>query len=192
MERIPLKTNPAMFDLAAKQIQEALAGALPWLDHSIGIVEKLTEVKEGKKFSSANLYKGNGQYEQIMPCNEIGNFSFIILRDPQSVGRDPNLVKSPFSLIIWYDMRTISSPYDERNREAIKALILGVLNHPRFAWMTLGKIYERPENIFADFSYDHTNNQFLMSPYAGLRIDGEMSVRVPCYVPPTPTEEAKE
>ena len=183
-DRIPLKTNPVLFDYAAKQIQEAL-GEFPWFDHCFGIMEKLTDVKEGKKFNSANLYIGKGHYEQIMPCAELGNFSFIILRDPQTIGRDPNLLVSPYSLILWYDMRKVSLPTDERNREAIKAQILGLLTSARFPWLTITRIYERPENIFSDFSYDYTNNQFLMSPYAGLRIDGEMKVRVPCYIPPT-------
>lgn len=170
-----------MFDLAAAKVQQALADGFPWLDHSFGILEKLTDVKENKKFNSANLYVGDGKYEQIMPCKEIGNFSFLLLRDPQTIGRDKNIVKSPFSLIVWYDMRTLSMPYDERNREAVKAQILGLLGQSHFSWLTIAKIYERPENIFADFSYDYTNNQFLMSPYAGLRIDGEMLVRIPCY-----------
>ena len=177
-----------MFDYAAKQIQTALGG-LSWLDHVFGIVEKLTDVKDGKKFSSANLYKANGQYEHIMPCKELGNFSYLMLRDPQTIGKDKTLVKSPYSLIVWYNMNTLSSPYDERNREAVKAEILGILSRPNFSWLTMNKIYERPENIFSDFSYDYTNNQFLMAPYAGIRIDGEMLVRVPCYNPPKPTEE---
>lgn len=179
-DRIPVKTNPKLFDFAAKQVQEAL-GRLPWFDHCFGLMEKLTEVKDGKKFSSANLYVGKGEYEQIMPCAEIGNFSFLMLRDPQTISRDANLITSPYSLIIWYDMRKVSLPTDERDREAIKAQILGILNTRRFPWLTITRIYERPENIFSDFSYDFTNNQFLMSPYAGLRLDGEMKVRVPCY-----------
>lgn len=187
-DRIPVKSNPVLFDLAAKKIQEALGG-FAWMDHCLGIMERLTDVKEGKKFSSANLYVGRGHYEQIMPCEEIGNFSFIVLRDPQVVGRDPNVVVAPFSLIVWYDTRKVSLPTDERNRELIKAQILGLLTSARFSWLKIGKIYERPENVFADFSYDYTNNQFLMSPYAGLRIDGEMSARVPCYIPPEPSEE---
>ena len=76
----------------------------------------------------------------------------------------------------------------EKRREQIKAQILGLLTSARFPWLTITKIYERPENIFSDFNYDYTNNQFLMSPYAGLRIDGEMKVRVPCYIPPKPEE----
>ena len=180
MERVPIKTNPKLFDYAAAQIQRALA-TRPWLDHIFGICEKLTDVKEGKRFNSANVYIGDQQYAQVMPCDELGNFSFFVLRDPQQLARrDSNVISGPFSLIIWYDMRTLSFPTDERNREAVKAEILALLSSPHFPWLTINRIYERPENVFADFSYEYTNNQFLMSPYAGLRIDGEMLVRVPC------------
>lgn len=182
MERIPIKTNPKLFDRAAAQIQQELA-SLTWLDHIFGICERLTDVKEGKRFNSANVYAGEDQYTQVMPCKELGNFAFLVLKDPQVIGRrDENVISGPFSLIVWYDMRTLSFPLDERNREAVKAQILGVLNARRFPWLSFNKIYERPESVFADFSYDHTNNQFLMAPYAGLRLEGEMKVRIPCAV----------
>lgn len=183
MDRIQHKTNPTLFDKEVLKIQKALAEAFPWLDYSLGICETLTEVKQGKKFTSANLYIGNGQYAQIMPCEELGNFSFFCLRDPQEFGeRDKNIIKSPFSLIIWYDTRKVSLPTDERNTEAIKGQILGVLNGMRLSSFQISRIYEKPQNVFSDYSYDHTTNQFLMSPFAGLRIDGIIEVKIPCIV----------
>jgi hypothetical protein len=68
MERIPLKTNPKMFDRVVEPIQRAFANAFPWLDHAIGICEHLTSTKEKKRYNYAGLYIGGGQYEQIMPC----------------------------------------------------------------------------------------------------------------------------
>lgn len=182
MDRVPIKTDPRLFDVTAAQVQRALASGCPWLDHVFGLCERTTDMKENKRFNSANLYIGNQQYAQIMPCDELGNFSFMYLRDPQTLGRrDAKLVTSPFSLIVWYNMEKMSFPYDERNREAVKAQVLAILEQAHFGCLTLGRIYERPENVFSDFSYDYVNNQFLMSPYAGFRIDGEMSARVPCW-----------
>lgn len=183
MDVIVTKTNPKLFDKEVLKIQNALADAFPWLDHCFGICETLTDIKDGRKFTSANWYDGKGQYTQIMPCEELGNFSFFTLRDPQEMGRNNNLVKSPFSLIIWYDTRKVSLPSDERNTEEIKGQILGVLNQLRFPTLQINRIYEKPQNVFADFSYEHTNNQFLMSPFAGLRIDGTIEARIPCFVP---------
>ena len=53
IDRIPIKTNPKMFDLAVSKIQNVL-GSITWFDHVFGICEFLTDVKEGKKFTSAN------------------------------------------------------------------------------------------------------------------------------------------
>lgn len=181
MDRIHKKTDPKLFDKEVLKIQEALADAFPWLDYALGICETLTEVQNGRKQTSANLYIGMGQYEKIQPCEELGNFSFFTLRDPQEISqRNKNLIKSPFSLIIWYDTRKVSLPTDERNTEAIKAQILGVLHNVHSPNFSITRVYEKPQNVFADYSYDHTQNQYLMSPFAGLRIDGFMEASVPC------------
>lgn len=181
MDRIVTKHNPKMFDKAVLPIQNALASAFPWLDHVIGICETLIDKKDNKPFKSANYYIGGGQYEQIMPCEELGNFSFFYLRDPQVFGaKDQNLVKSPFSLVIWYDLTNVLPEYDERNTEQIKGQIMGVLNSLRLPYLKITKIWEKPTNVFTDFSYDPASNQFLMHPFTGLRIDGEMIARLDC------------
>lgn len=180
MERIPIKTNPKLFDAVVAPIQRHLGEYLPWLDHIFGVCEVLTDVKNGNSFTSANVYKGKGQYEQIMPCKELGNFAFFFLRDPQRYDSTMQRISSPFSLVIWYDMRNVSPMVDERNREDIKAQILGVLNLLRGKF-EIEDIYENPKNIFGEFSYDFKQNQCLMSPYAGLRIDGTLTARVDCY-----------
>lgn len=181
MDRIPQKVDPRFFDKAVLPIQNALADAFSWLDYSIGLVELLTDVKGGKQFKSANLYLSDGSYEQIMPCEELGNFSFMYLRDPQVVmEKNKTLVKSPISLIIWYNLNSVSLPNDDRNREQIKGQIMEVLTSSHLSGFNVEKIYEHPKNVFTDFSYDHTENQFLMHPYTGLRIDGTIIAKIEC------------
>ncbi len=182
MDRIPIKTNPQMFDKAVIPIQRALASAFPWLDHVIGICEHLTSNKDKKRFDYAGLYIGRGQYEQIMPCEELGNFSFFYLRDPQTFGQtDSNLVRSPISLVFWYNLAEVLPEGDERNREQIKGQIMSVLQSLHIAGFEITRIYEKPDNVFSDFSYDPQKNRFLMHPFAGLRIDGYMMARADCF-----------
>ena len=184
MERVPIKTNPKLFDEVVAKLQNLFADNLLWLDHAFGLCEFLAEVKDGKKFTSANIYRGKGEYSQIMPCRELGNFCMFVLRDPQEIGkRDAQVIKSPISIIFWYDMRDVRPESDERPREAVKADILGILNRAHLPWLSVTRIYEKPEAVFSDFSYDHTENQYLMSPYAGLRIDGIIMANVPCWSP---------
>ena len=185
MERVPIKTNPRLFDEAVARLQHLFADNLPWLDHAFGVCEFLTDVKEGKKFTSANIYVGKGAYAQIMPCKELGNFCMFVLRDPQEMGkRNAQIIKSPISIIFWYDMREVRPHDDERPRDAVKADILGILNKAHLPWFSAMRIYEKPEAVFSDFSYDHTQNQYLMAPYAGLRIDGMITAEIPCWILP--------
>lgn len=182
MDRIPTKTNPQMFDKVVLPIQQALADNFPWLDHAIGICEHLTSTKEKKRYKYAALYLGGEQYEQIMPCEELGNFSFFYLKDPQTFGaRDKNLVRSPYSLVIWYNLSEVLPQEDERNREQIKGQITGLLNRLHVAGFEITRIYEHPDNVFADFSYEQTQNRFLMHPFTGLRIDGYITARADCF-----------
>lgn len=181
MDRIPIKSNPTLFDAEVAKMQVVLGDRLPWLDHVFGLCEVLTEVKERTRFTSANLYVGNGEYERIMPCEELGNFAFFYLRDPQEfVTRNKNLIRSPYSLVLWYNMGKVSLPTDERNREALKGQILDAIKSAHNPHFEVSRIYENPRNVFNEFSYDHTDNQFLMSPYSGLRIDGTITIAVPC------------
>lgn len=168
-----------MFDKAVKPLQEYLADKLPWLDHSIGFCEVLSMIDNRKKITTANLYLGSGEYERIEPCEELGNFCFCMLKDPQDkIGS--NLISAPFSLIFWYDVDKVSSAIDERNREAVKGQILSVLQSFRSPYFTFNRIYEKPQNIFNEFSYDFLQNQHLMQPYAGIRIEGTIRAEIPC------------
>lgn len=181
MDRILTKTNPKMFDKAVLPIQNALASAFPWLDKVIGICETLIDRKENKPYKTANFYIGSGQYELIAPCEELGNFAFFYLRDPQTLGaKDKNLVKSPFSLVLWYNLTEVSSEYDERNTEQIKGQIMAVLSDLHLPYFEITKIWEKPQNVFSDFSYDPTSNQYLTHPFTGIRIDGEIVARLEC------------
>lgn len=183
MERIPTITNPVFFDKAVAEIQNILGTKLPWLNHVFGICERNTRVIDGKRYNIATVYTGKDNYEQIEPCSELGNFCFFVLHDPQDLL--PNYgdrFSSPISVIFWYDMRTASNAADTRNREEVKTAIVKALSgiSLRNGTFEFSRVYEQPENVFRDFSYDYVDNQFLMSPYAGVRVDGVLYADVPC------------
>ena len=84
--------------------------------------------------------------------------------------------------ILWVDMRKVGASYDDRNTELLKEDVLKVI---RTAWLkkgsvTLERIYERAENVFQGFSLDEVDNQFLMAPYWGMRVTGEIVVDEDC------------
>ena len=77
-------------------------------------------------------------------------------------------------------MRKVSLPTDERNIEQIKDQILGILDELHNPYLTITRIYEKWQNVFSEYTYDIVANHYLMSPYAGIKIDGYIEARVYC------------
>ena len=179
VDRVPLRKNPKLFDRVIGELQQGLKSRLSWLDYSFGRAERLVKTVNGVRVYSPNVYVGNNDYELITPDTvRIGNYSFFVMDEPQDVAsptHDNVRIRSPFSMIVWVDMRKVSDD-DERNTEAVKEEILLALEDIilRKGRFEVTRIYERAENVFAGFSLDEIDNQFLMSPYAGFRLQGEI------------------
>ena len=96
-------------------------------------------------------------------------------------------IRSPFSLIVWVDLRRVEKKMrmaDERNTEYIKEQVLSVIEtaDKRKGHISINKIYQRAENVFAGFTLDEVDNQFLMSPFAGWRFEGNIMVNDECIL----------
>jgi hypothetical protein len=184
----PRITTPYLFDKVIRELQQALKDGLPWLENSFGRVERrVTEVNERRMYVPA-IYQQDGQYGIMLPDDRLGCYSFFVMHDPQEVLNRMQTevrIKSPFSLIVWVDMRRVEKKMrmpDERNTEYIKEQVLSVLEtaSKRKGHISINRIYERAENVFDGFSLDEVKNQFLMSPFAGFRFYGEMIVTNDC------------
>lgn len=187
-EFYPRITTPYLFDKVIRELQQALKEGLPWLENSFGRVERrVTEVNERRLYVPA-IYQEDGQYGVMLPDDRLGCYSFFVMHDPQEVLNRMQTevrIKSPFSLIVWVDMRRVEKKMrmpDERNTEYIKEQVLSVIEtaSKRKGHISINRIYERAENVFDGFSLDEVNNQFLMSPFAGFRFYGEMIVTNDC------------
>lgn len=185
IERIMKVNNPVLFDKVIADMQEEMAKQLPWLDHIFGRAERLQSKVEGVRRFTPNIYIGDDDYLTLLPDQGFGNYCFFTMDEPEAlqwaVGERSQLT-SGFSLIMWFDMRTLDDK-DERNTENVKAEVLHVLNGGIFlrnGSFTLDNIYSRAENVFQDFTLDEVDNQFLMSPFAGFRFHGKMIIRNAC------------
>lgn len=174
-----------LFDYVIQCLQDGLA-QVTWLDHIFGRSERLVKTDvDGHRIYTPNVYYGKEEYLPLTPDNtELGNYCFFVMDEPQTVGLGMGVqhrMRSPFSLIVWCDMRTVGQS-DVRDTEALKEQILKTI---RKAWIkkgsvTLERIYERSENVFQGFSLDEVDNQFLMAPYWGMRVMGEIVVDEDC------------
>ena len=156
MERVPIKTNPKLFDLVVSYIQQGLADNLQWLDYAFGIAERLVKEINGKKYYTPNIYIGKNEYELLLPDSGLGNFCFFVLDEPERTSwyaGENTEIETPFSLIMWVDMRTIDDS-DERNTEMVKQQILHVLNG--HLWLkeghiSINRIWNKAESVFKGF-----------------------------------------
>ena len=187
-EYIPKHNTPYLFDKVIGELQQALKNRLQWLDASYGRAERLVKVIDGKRYYTPNAYLGNDQYELLLPDDKLGCYSFFVLSEPQELLNRMQTevrIKAPFSLIVWVDMRRVEKVMnqpDQRNTEYIKEQVLGVIATAflKKGSVSVMRIFERAENVFEGFTLDEVQNQFLMSPFAGFRFQGEMIVTNDC------------
>lgn len=193
--KAPIIPGAVMIDRVIGEIQKGLADGLSWLDAAFGRAQKLVKTIDGKKYITPNVYcgglhgKGKNDYLEVSPDSHIGNFSFFVINDPQTISTfvgQPAEIKAPFSLIFWFDLRTIFGNDTNRNTEMVKAQILKILNG-RTSWhlqggrIVINKSYEQAQNIYSGFTLDENDNQFLMHPYGGVRFDGVLEFMEYCY-----------
>ena len=195
----PIVPGAVMLDRVIGEIQQGLADNIEWLDAAFGRCQRLTKVVNNKKIVTPNVYcggwKGHGpnDYIEVSPDSKIGNFSFFEVDDPQVIDVEPwaREIKTPFSLVFWFNLNPIYDEATNRNTESLKAELLHFLNG-RFGWhltegrITVNRIYERAENIYRGYTLSEIDNQYLMHPYAGFRFEGILQYDETCYSPIAP------
>ena len=183
----PIIDNPVMLDRVIGQIQQGLVENISWLNVAFGRAQRLTKNVEGRSIITPNVYcggwngHGENDYIEVSPDAKIGNFAFFEVEDPQTIEVSTWIrqITTPFALIVWFDLTRVYGVPDNRNTEYLKAQILKVLNG-RGGWhlgdgrIVLNQIYERAENIYRGYTLSEIDNQFLMHPFAGFRIEGTL------------------
>lgn len=191
----PIIPNPVMLDAVIGEIQQGLTDNISWLDAAFGRAQRLTKMMNGKRIVTPNVYCGgwNGHgpndYIEVSPDSKIGNFTFFEIEDPQTITPGPwaREIKTPFGLIVWVDLTRVYNTDANRNTERLKADILHVLNG-RAGWhltngrIVVNRIWERVENIYKGYTLSEIDNQFLMHPYWGMRVDGLLEYNELCHV----------
>lgn len=195
IQTAPIIPDAVMIDRVIGEIQNGLIEGLSWLDAAFGRSQKLVKTIDEKRYVIPCVYcgglegKGKNDYMEVSPDSNIGNFSFFVIHDPETIATFPGQpaeIKAPFSLIFWFDLRTIYGSDTNRNTELIKAQILKILNgrtqwHLRGGRIRINKSYEKAENIYSGFTLDENSNQYLMHPYGGMRLDGVLEFTEYCY-----------
>lgn len=182
-------SQPELLDAVIGQVRIWLAGTLPWLDAAHGRAERIVKCDNGgRRVYLPVEYSGQwNDYALLTPDSGEGNFCFFWVADPQAVDLSDRLqtgIKARYSLIFWWDYRRIFEACGIRDREAVKRQVLDALGSMvlRQGRITAEKLYELAENIYQGFTLDEIDNQFLMHPYGGLRVEGEISATGNCIL----------
>lgn len=200
--QIKYKDKPVLLDKILQDMQKALMEKLPWLNYAFGKAHRLVEHRtDGNKFIYPAAYNGNAEYISLLPNDNFGNFSWFDIYDPQEVTPVTQaLPQYTFSgaIVFWFDLTTIYDDPVFLYTEEVKDEIMQVLTTPGFISTTgrveVTKIYERFENIYKGYSIEKIYNnyaykgegiqdidkQFFMFPYAGIRIEFNITTRELC------------
>lgn len=189
IERLYLQTDePKLFDRPIQDMQKSIAKRLLFMNHVFGRCERLIKAVDGRKYYTPNVYKGGDEYELLTPDNaDLGNYCFFVPDEPEVMVSNFGIsgrMKAPFSLVVWVDLRTIEEK-DVRNVYDLELKVLDAVASPgvlRNGGMEVTRVYHRAENVFAGFTMDEVDNQYLMSPFTGLRIEMEIWVDEDCVV----------
>lgn len=207
---ITYKKNPVLLDRVLQDMQKVLTEKLKWLNCAFGKAYKLIEHRaDGNKFVYPAAYNGRGEYISLLPNDNFGNFSWFDMYDPQKITTfTPSKPQYVFSgaIIFWYNLSSIYEDDTVLYTEEIKDEIISVLTTPgaitSAGKFTVNAIYENFENIYRGYSVEkiysnvtykdedlqNLDKQFLMYPYAGLRVEFTLTARelcsVPSYIPP--------
>lgn len=199
---IKFKDNPVLLDKVLQDIQRALMEKLTWLNYAFGKSYKLVDHRPGgDKFIYPAAYNGNGEYISLLPNDNLGNFSWFDVYDPQDI--IDNIQSRPqftFSgaLVFWFDLSSIYEDKSVIYSEEVKEEIIRLLTTPGFiktnSKLTIDRVYERPENVYKGYalekiysnymykgeSIQDIDKQFFLYPYSGLRIEFTLTTRELC------------
>ena len=177
-----VKSNPRLSDAAFAAVQAQLR-TLPWLDQVLGRAWKVTkDTTSGKKVTHPCVYTHGNEYEDVAPSGDLGNYSYFLLGDPESMdgyGR----MRYAASLIVWCDLRRCfaTDPGNRRDTETLKAQVLEAIGGVSYEGsIAVTKVYEDPKNVFAGLTITEEDARLTEQPYMAMRFDLAILAPAPC------------
>lgn len=176
---------------------EAIRGAISeisWISKSFGRAMTFTEPElssSGRLKRVPKVYEDSGEYINVLPndsifSNGVAASSFIRLVGPETYqSYEPNTgsIKSArLSIIIWGDLKKIDSSKDYIFTEYLKSQIEAKVKDVHFVTEIIEWVDERAEDVFQgyDLNGEGFNTEYLMYPYAGIRVDVRVNYPEAC------------
>lgn len=194
------KSTPVLLDRVIQGLQQALLANLPWLDKAYGRGYKMVQhLDNGTKYVYPAAYIGGSEYISLTPSDNIGNFCWFDIYDPQLIKTDmPAFPTHTYrgALVFWLNLQDIYGTDELINGEGAKSEILSVITTPGFITSAIGRmsvteIVEGLDSIYKGYTLEHVysvrnyaeedlqslDKQFFMFPYYGVRFEFEITLR---------------
>ncbi|GAA3940409.1 hypothetical protein [Hymenobacter algoricola] len=175
----PTLPNPIGLDKEIQRVQLLLAAKLPWLQVSYGRAYRSGRKDGTKTIYYPEVYDGEREYRDVLPNDNVSAQSFFYPRDPAS---NPDsaptplglALNQPVDLIFWVNLRALDPAKDYRFEAELLRDVLRVLSNNSIA---VQRVYTTAEEVFKGFSMDVVAEQVFRMPYAGFRIQCELSLQ---------------
>lgn len=172
-------------DIVIDKIKTAMA-TLSWIEMSYGRAYLLQEKRDGK-VNKFPMVWDKGEYQNVLdsvknPIDKFKGLSFVACRGPEKPDSTElggfDFKSRDISLICWINQSKISNNGEYIIAE-LQSEVEKVLAIPEIQKIT--NIYdEKADDIFAGYTIDDVNLQYLTYPYGGLRFDFTVKYRETC------------
>ena len=192
-------TNPVLIDGLLYEINDNLKKRLIWLNAAFGKAYKLqTRINwntfdvphklQETNYTYPAVHIAGEEYMSVLPNDNIGNFSFFHIYDPQTVATVSAMQNLSLTgaLVFWIKYDTIYED-GELNTEVLKKEILNALTSMplRKGGIKVTSVSERLESVYKEYNFEKysqatLDKKYLMFPYCGLCFELTLKTRELC------------
>lgn len=191
--RIVAPTQPINLDAYIYNLQLQLA-SLTWIEKIFGRAWKMYEQRDGmgntmgmaRGYAFPAVFAGAtgtpSDYLNVLPNDNLRAMCFFAPRDPattataipdSSESYEPNQYNEytqPVSIIFWFNQDKLQPEVNYPITENLLAQVRALLR--KVSYYKISNVYYDPESVFSGYSLDYVDEQYLMFPFGGFRIDG--------------------
>lgn len=178
---------PKLWDYALAEFQTKLEANLSWLTTAYGRgYEHMKRDKNNRQYTFPAVWANNKEYVSMFPDEHLGNYSWFDLSPVQELADSRYEYQRLFAnmgIVFWLDLRTAYPiDYTQRTIEHAKSDVMTALRSIFLtrSSFTISRIAETAPNIYRGYTHREVGRQFLMFPYAGFRIEGDIKINEQC------------
>lgn len=184
--KIPTPLTLSLYDSLLNSFNTELIVQLHWLNYAFAEAQNLSRIEDDKTVVYPAVYGGQNiknEYASVLPNEFMGNekaikgFSFFTIKNKEieSLVLSNGTIRADASIIFWFNLdKVLNNDAEFRNLNKVVLDILKAIKSSSsglsgklepYAWTT------EFDEIYSEYSLKETEKQYLMHPFAGVRVD---------------------